>query len=366
MNSFKWDKHFETGIKSVDEEHYALVEIINRLSSKIAEHSIDFDEYTLIINELLAYTKYHFESEEKMMLESGIDDRHFVSHVQKHIDFVEEVVRINSTIRSIDMKKLSTMLDLLIHWLAYHILVIDQNMSAQIRAIKSGISVEKAYDDEEKKSTNSVEPLLQALNNLIGQLSQRNEELVELNTTLEKKVEDRTQELTDLNSSLEELSLTDSLTELSNRRRCMRDLSLLWIESNETDRPLSCIMIDIDYFKIINDTCGHDAGDVVLRKFSQELLGSVRSDDLVSRLGGDEFFVLCPNTDEKGVVYVANKIHENISKLKLELSHRVWTGSASIGVATKKAEMKEFEELVKQADDGVYKAKSDGKNCVRG
>ncbi len=366
MNSFKWGKHFETGITSVDEEHYALVGIINRLSDKISTNEMNFDDYSLIITELLDYTKYHFESEEKMMLESGIDGRHFESHVKKHIDFVQEIVNINSTIKFIDMRKLSTLLDLLVHWLAYHILVIDQNMSAQIEAIESGVSAKEAYDEEERKSANSVEPLLEALNDLVSQLSHRNEELVELNSSLENKVQERTQELVDINKSLEEISLTDSLTRLSNRRRCIRELSLFWDESTKKEQPLSCIMIDIDYFKEINDTYGHAAGDKVLCEFSQELLYSVRSDDLVCRLGGDEFFVLCGNTDQSGVRYLANKIHENISNLRVKLSHATWSGSASIGVATKLVKMKSYEELVKLADESVYKAKESGRNCVRG
>lgn len=327
---------------------------------------MDFSSYAKIVEKLVEYTQYHFYSKEKMMLESGIDKRHYASHVKKHQDFIKEIFNANSSIKSADLKKMHSLNDFLINWLAYHILITDHNMASQIKSIKSGVSPKEAYDLEEKKSTKSVEPLLEALSSLAEQLSQRNQELVDLNKSLEQKVKQRTKELTDTNKTLEELTLTDSLTKLSNRRHCMRELSLLWEESVSLNLPLSCIVIDLDYFKIVNDTCGHDSGDMVLCLFARELLYSVRSDDIVCRLGGDEFIVLCPNTHKEGVRHLAKQIHKNISELKLELSHMVYRGSASIGLASRKPKMIKYEELIKLADKNAYRAKQDGRNCVRG
>ena len=366
MSYFKWTNNFETGIKTVDEEHFVLVGLINKLGSILTKQEVDFFEYTELVKELVAYTAYHFSSEEKIMLDVGIDKRHYDSHIKKHIDFVTEISRASSEITSVDLDKMKNLIDFLINWLVYHILIDDQNMAAQLSAIKSGVSPSDAYDEEEKKSANSVGPLIEALNALVEQLSKKNKELHIFNETLEQQVEKRTRELLEINKILERQALTDSLTKLPNRRHCMRELSLLWQESIDENLSLSCIMIDLDHFKIVNDTCGHDAGDEVLCLIARELMYSVRSDDLVCRLGGDEFMVLCSKTDENGVKYLAEKIHKNIASLELELSHMSWKGSASIGIASRKPKMKSYEELIKLSDKNIYTAKEDGKNCVRG
>jgi diguanylate cyclase (GGDEF)-like protein len=257
------------------------------------------------------------------------------------------------------------LLEYLINWLAYHILGSDQNMAHQMEAIQSGVSSEQAFDDEEKESKSTTQLLVRALNNLFAQVSERNKDLFRLNLSLEQKVAARTKELSDANAYLEVISLTDALTGLPNRRDAMRQLSTMWKDSVEHDTPLVCIMIDADHFKAVNDTYGHDAGDRVLVELAQTLKHSFRNDDVVCRLGGDEFFVLCSDTSLEGGVYIAEVVHKTVSELRVKTGGQPWHGSISVGVAAKDSDTASYEDLIKRSDVAVYAAKKDGKNCVR-
>ncbi len=91
----------------------------------------------------------------------------------------------------------------------------------------------------------------------------------------------------------------------------------------------------------------------------------MRTDDMVCRLGGDEFFIVCPNTNRENGVNVANGVQQLISELRVPTGKEVWQGSISIGVAARTSDMDNYNSLMQQADKGVYAAKRDGKNCVR-
>lgn len=125
------------------------------------------------------------------------------------------------------------------------------------------------------------------------------------------------------------------------------------------------MMIDADGFKKINDQYGHDAGDEVLRELSRQLRYALRTDDVVCRLGGDEFLVICPATSLAGAMHAAEVLRQEIAKLQVAVSgggH--WQGSISVGVAVRTAAMQGPEDLIRAADDGVYIAKRNGRNRV--
>ena len=182
---------------------------------------------------------------------------------------------------------------------------------------------------------------------------------------LEKKVRERTEELHRANQALTEISLTDALTGLPNRRHALKQLKTLWEESTFSGSPISVMMIDADHFKEVNDTCGHDAGDLVLSELAKALRHAVRTDDLVSRLGGDEFLIICPNTGRSGGQQIAETVRKKVSDMRVPTGDGYWNGSVSIGVAVRNPDMQTFESLIKAADKGVYAAKQAGKNCVR-
>lgn len=126
-------------------------------------------------------------------------------------------------------------------------------------------------------------------------------------------------------------------------------------------------MIDADYFKSINDTYGHDVGDLFLIKLGVTLKDAIRNDDLACLLGGDEFLVLCPNTDLQGGLYLADIIAKQFSQLNLEHNSKPINInlSLSIGVAIKTPHMLDYEALIKAANEGTYQAKSNGRNCIK-
>jgi diguanylate cyclase (GGDEF)-like protein/hemerythrin-like metal-binding protein len=365
MESFHWDDHFITGLPSVDEQHHHLVDIINQFGNLLVENELVFDDIETVFKKLAAYAQHHFQDEEGLMIQSGVDQRHCKAHIKAHRNFLQEVMSMHAHVSPDNLDSAKRLLSFLTQWLAYHILGQDQDMARQIEAIKAGESPSDVYEARERGRDSATEPLLVALNGLFEQVSERNKELVQLNQSLEKKVAERTKELSEANVHLEELSLTDVLTGLPNRRHAMRQLETLWNESLETNHPLSCMMVDADHFKEVNDTYGHDAGDVVLCELANTLCRSVRTDDVVYRLGGDEFLILCPNTDNGGGMSVAELILKAVSELHVPTGDGAWHGSISIGLASRTPEMADYEALIKMADTSVYEAKRDGKNCVR-
>jgi len=365
VKSFQWGANYLTGILLVDEQHKELVDLINKMSEKLSRANTAFGEVDTTFVALASYAKHHFTEEQEMMAQIGIDQRHIDNHIQAHQNFLTEVTSLHSESSPDNPASLESLLDFLIHWLAYHILVTDKNMARQVELIKSGVSSEQAFSQEEQEANQSTEPLITALNGLFHQVSQRNKELAELNRTLEKKVEDRTQSLSEANTHLKELALTDVLTGLPNRRYAMQQLTLIWNDCIKNNTPAACMMIDADYFKQVNDSYGHDAGDVVLCELSKALLHTVRTDDIVCRLGGDEFIIICPNTGSNGAMYAAELVLKAVSMLKIKVGDGVWNGSVSIGVAVNNSKMSTYDDLIKAADNGVYLAKQNGKGCVR-
>jgi hemerythrin len=364
MESFHWDEHFLTGLKEVDEQHHHLVDMINQFSDLLAEDDLCFDEMVTILEKLNHYTDYHFVEEEALMREVGIYNLHLNQHMVVHREFMNDLKSMHENLSPDNFNASKDLLNFLINWLAYHILGIDQNMARQVFAIKSGIAPKDAYQAEEKQSLSSTEPLVATLSNLFKQVSDKNKALKALNQSLEEKVASRTEELLIANRHLEEISLTDLLTGLPNRRKAMRSLSALWDESVVQDLPLLCMMVDVDHFKQVNDTYGHDIGDKVLVSISKILKDSLRNDDILCRLGGDEFLIICSNTEFSGGMSVAELIRQKVSELKVDIGGKYWNASISIGVAPRIPSLKNYEALIKLSDQSLYKSKQKGKNCV--
>lgn len=365
MVSFKWDKHFLTGLKEVDQQHHHLVDLINEFGNLIAKNTINIEDVDSLYKQLEDYTVYHFNEEDKMSLEADVDILYLDHHRKIHDSFIQDIKTIYSNITAQSIDQASNFLKFLLNWLAYHILGEDQDLAKQVKAIQSGMSPQEAFRKLQQERDSATAPLLKALMGLFEQVSLQNRELTKLNDSLEEKVLLRTRELSEANQHLEELSLTDALTGLPNRRYVMKYLPLLWTEAVQKDQPLSCLMIDADHFKEVNDKYGHDAGDTVLIELARTLRETLHNDDILCRLGGDEFFAICPNTDRSGGLHIAELLRHAISKLRVPTSDSFWHGSISIGVSSRVASLNNYEELIKIADKGVYAAKEAGKNCVR-
>ncbi len=365
MESFAWNNNFITGLSIVDEEHRHLVDLINKFGDLLVQNELHLTDFEAVYTELAEYAQGHFVHEGELMEHHGVDPRHIRKHKEEHDNFIQEVSSMRASITPEIPDLAKPLLKFLTSWLAYHILCTDKNMARQIESIKNGQTADAAYDEQERILDSTTEPLVEAMNILFEQVSLRNRELVELNQGLEAKVDERTRELRDTNLQLEKMALTDMLTGLPNRRHGMRRLEQLWNESTEKETPLACIMIDADGFKEINDTYGHDAGDVVLQELSRVLDYTMRSDDIVCRLGGDEFLIICPNTHHEGAMQVAETTCETINAMQVSAGEGKWYGSISVGVAVRSPGINKVDALIKAADEGVYHAKKAGKNCVK-
>ncbi|MFK8067922.1 MAG: diguanylate cyclase [Gammaproteobacteria bacterium] len=171
-------------------------------------------------------------------------------------------------------------------------------------------------------------------------------------------------ELAIANKQLEQAALTDALTKIPNRRYATSRLDQEWATSDREQNPLSCMLIDIDLFKGINDTYGHDVGDTVLYEVAQTLRTAARVDDEVCRIGGEEFLVICANTDLDEVKVTAERLREAIEALSMKVNDQHIFVTISIGIATRNVLDSEVNDLLKAADQGVYSAKSKGRNQV--
>ena len=142
------------------------------------------------------------------------------------------------------------------------------------------------------------------------------------------------------------------------------------VAAQEIDRarrfhePLSLLLLDIDYFKKVNDTYGHPAGDQALVALAQCCTGFVRRIDAVGRLGGEEFMILMPRCDKDPAVEIAQRLRYEISQIQVVDNGQTFRYTVSIGVSALRSHTRDFAELLKQADNALYKAKRGGRNCV--
>ncbi|GAO35776.1 response regulator [Sulfuricella sp. T08] len=171
-------------------------------------------------------------------------------------------------------------------------------------------------------------------------------------------------ELAVTNRRLQRLALTDSLTLLPNRRYGMDSLEQEWEAAKNGGRPVTCMLIDLDRFKQINDTYGHDTGDTALKQAANILKNSSRTQDIVSRIGGEEFMVICPDTSLKEGAQYAELIRKTFEDSLINAGAERIKINVSIGVAEYNPAMPHFSALIKAADDALYQAKLNGRNKV--
>ncbi|MEW6513242.1 MAG: diguanylate cyclase [Pseudomonadota bacterium] len=171
-------------------------------------------------------------------------------------------------------------------------------------------------------------------------------------------------ELAVTNRRLQEVALTDVLTGLPNRRYAIEFFRREWLAANRSKRPLGCMLVDVDNFKAINDSYGHDVGDIVLKQVAQAIKSGLRAQDVVCRTGGDEFTVICPDTDLRAALVCAERVRREVVDLKFANGIAHLTCSLSIGVAVRDVGTGDIDALLKRADEGVYLAKQRGRNRV--
>jgi diguanylate cyclase (GGDEF)-like protein len=226
---------------------------------------------------------------------------------------------------------------------------------------------EAGADEFLPKPVNHIELLarLHAAHRIIrlqADLDRRNREVLLANA----RMAIATRDLEDANHRLRVLATTDELTGLINRREALHRLAQHWATSERYDSPLAVILLDIDHFKMFNDTHGHAVGDLVLREMSLTLRNACRTSDELCRIGGEEFLVICPYTSCDAAT-AAERMRTAVESTPIR--HRPGTPgltvTISFGVAQRTSVTANPDELIHLADEALYAAKAAGRNCVR-
>jgi two-component system, cell cycle response regulator len=201
-------------------------------------------------------------------------------------------------------------------------------------------------------------------NDYVLRAADKNELIARVRTQIRRKR--YTERLRDNVQHSMELAIADPLTGLFNRRYMESHVGTLMDRSAARGKSLSVLILDIDYFKSVNDGFGHDAGDDVLREFSDRLKASIRGIDLACRYGGEEFVVVMPDTDLGIATMVAERIRRRIAAepFPIEGGSRSIEVTISVGIAARMGPQDNAALMLKRADEALYRAKRDGRNRV--
>lgn len=170
--------------------------------------------------------------------------------------------------------------------------------------------------------------------------------------------------LRDLSRELEKLSIQDELTTLYNRRHSLELFEKEFRRAKRSRHPLSIAILDLDHFKGVNDTYGHLVGDEVLNKIGILMKNTVRNTDICGRIGGEEFIIICPETNTGNMFEVAEKIRKRIFEQRFSSNDKLFSVSGSLGIAEASEMTTDIREILSQADKALYKAKNSGRNMA--
>ncbi len=234
---------------------------------------------------------------------------------------------------------------------------------SQVRTVEAGRLLPIILMADEADRPKVVRGLDLGVNDFIMRPIERNELAARVRTQIRRQR--YAVELRESVSNTLALAVTDELTGLYNRRYFDRHLSLMLEKAREQERDMALMLIDMDYFKSVNDTHGHDIGDAVLREFALRLRRNIRGVDLACRFGGEEFVVLMPDTDYRQAQRVAERVRLAVAEQDFATSARhPLPITVSVGVALNEGEQDTPEMLLKRADVALYRAKREGRNRV--
>jgi diguanylate cyclase (GGDEF)-like protein len=240
---------------------------------------------------------------------------------------------------------------------------------------KSKIHLGEKFFKEKNELTYLILAYNKTLDKLMSRTTQRDQARQELegkNLSLKNLVNEKTlalqskiDELNGMNEKLEVLASTDPLTNLLNRRcffeRAEEELSRL----KRNDKQAAVVIVDIDFFKAVNDKYGHPAGDAVLTVIAKILKNSVRQHDLVSRFGGEEFAIFLSDVDLEKAIMLAERMRENIAEQKVIYKGEIIKSTASFGLSMLNADSKDIHSVIHDADKLLYEAKESGRNNLK-
>jgi len=237
-------------------------------------------------------------------------------------------------------------------------------LCSQTRSIERTRNVPILCVAEAEDSARLVRGLEIGVNDYLIRPIDKNEMLARVRTQVRKKrFAERLRE--NVQASIE-MAVTDALTGLHNRRYMESHITTLVEQAAARGKPLTVLVLDIDYFKSVNDTYGHDAGDDVLREFSTRLKKSIRGIDLACRYGGEEFVVVMPDTDMAVAAMVAERVRRGIATepFPVDQGRKYLEITISVGIASLTRTTDTAADILKRADMALYRAKRDGRNRV--
>lgn len=188
--------------------------------------------------------------------------------------------------------------------------------------------------------------------------------LKEFNETLQSKIDERTHDLGEANRKLTELATRDPLTGLYNRRHLQVSLDREIGRAHRYGHPLSIVIMDIDHFKAVNDAHGHAIGDLVLQRLAEFLKDTLRSSDIVARIGGEEFCFILPESPEEAALAFLERVRIGISEIAFEADATAFSVTCSFGLAELNDASPDPDHLMKNADIALYEAKRSGRNRI--
>jgi len=208
-----------------------------------------------------------------------------------------------------------------------------------------------------------------SLKSAVTKVLSETRKMEEINQSLENKLADSTDEIGQLRDDLEDMrkeALTDALTGIANRKLFDMELRGQARDAMESGEKLSLLMLDIDHFKIFNDTYGHQTGDQVLKLLASTMTKAVKGSDIPARYGGEEFAVILPRTDLAGAAQVAESIRQRVSsKTLVNRTTKEDLGKLTVSIGVGEFEFGEaLTDVIKRADQALYKAKSSGRDKV--
>ena len=234
---------------------------------------------------------------------------------------------------------------------------------SQMRTLEQGRTLPIILMAEETDRPRVVRGLDLGVNDFIMRPVERNELSARVKTQIRRQR--YTVELRESVNHTLALAVTDELTGLYNRRYFERHLALMLHKAREQERDMAVMLLDMDFFKAVNDTHGHDVGDAVLREFALRLSRNLRGIDLACRFGGEEFVVLMPDTDFRQAQLVAERVRAAVAERSFEVgAQRPLTVTVSVGVALNESPDDTPEMVLKRADIALYRAKREGRNRV--
>jgi len=214
-----------------------------------------------------------------------------------------------------------------------------------------------------KRSQDEIGRLSKVFNQMHATIKRQIKELNEHRALLEKEVKERTFELEQANKKLDIISRTDELTQLPNRRDMQRTIEKEVERSKRLEKVFSIIFIDIDYFKRVNDTYGHAAGDAVLKSVASTIRSLLRKYDVLARYGGEEFLTLLPETEQRDAAHVAERFRKQIENQTIFFSGQEIKVTITLGVAQFDSNLG-AEKCIQLADKALYEGKEHGRNRV--